>query len=233
MTSTKDDFQTPAEIACPPLLPYVGYPVILADPPWLYKVWSKKGHGRSAEHHYSTQDTEWLKTLPVEAVAAKDCALLMWITGPMMPQSLEVMAAWGFKYQTFGLSWLKRCKYSCKPRMGMGHYTRANAEICILGTRGHPKRLDKGVEQLMVTEEEYYQDISEVIWSPISTHSAKPDEQYSKIERLFGGPYLEMFHRPRDGMFPPRAGWTFLGNEVTGRSMEEDLRLLAESFKAG
>ena len=30
------------------------YKVIYADPPWAYKVWSKKGAGRSAESHYPT-----------------------------------------------------------------------------------------------------------------------------------------------------------------------------------
>lgn len=30
------------------------YPVIYADPPWQYRVYSKKGLGRSAESHYPT-----------------------------------------------------------------------------------------------------------------------------------------------------------------------------------
>ena len=37
------------------------YKVIYADPPWAYKVWSKKGAGRSAESHYPTMDIEAIK----------------------------------------------------------------------------------------------------------------------------------------------------------------------------
>lgn len=62
------------------------YTVIYADPPWHYRVWSKKGAGRSAESHYSTMSLEEIKALPVHLLAARDCALFLWITFPLLLQ---------------------------------------------------------------------------------------------------------------------------------------------------
>ena len=76
------------------------YKVIYADPPWAYKVWSKKGAGRSAESHYPTMDIEAIKALPVGELADKDCALFLWITFPMLREAWGVMDAWGFTFKT-------------------------------------------------------------------------------------------------------------------------------------
>ena len=62
---------------------YTHLKVIYADPPWAYKVWSKKGAGRSAESHYPTMDIASIKALPVGELADKDCALFLWITFPL------------------------------------------------------------------------------------------------------------------------------------------------------
>lgn len=71
------------------------YSVIYADPPWRYKVYSKKGLGRSAESHYPTMSLEDIKALPIGELAAKDCALFMWITFPCMQEAFQVLEAWG------------------------------------------------------------------------------------------------------------------------------------------
>ena len=80
------------------------YKVIYADPPWAYKVWSKKGAGRSAESHYPTMDIAAIKALPVGELADKDCALFLWITFPMLREAWGVMDAWGFTYRTLAFS---------------------------------------------------------------------------------------------------------------------------------
>ena len=49
------------------------YQIIYADPPWNYKVYSKKGLGRSAESHYPTMSIEDICALPVGNLADKDC----------------------------------------------------------------------------------------------------------------------------------------------------------------
>jgi N6-adenosine-specific RNA methylase IME4 len=48
-----------------------------------------------------------IKALPVLQLVARNCALLLWTTGPMLPDALGVIAAWGFTYRTFGFTWAK------------------------------------------------------------------------------------------------------------------------------
>lgn len=98
------------------------YKVIYADPPWAYKVWSKKGAGRSAESHYPTMDIEAIKALPVGELADKDCALFLWITFPMLREAWGVMDAWGFTFKTVAFVWIKQCRKSdaCSPAWATG-----------------------------------------------------------------------------------------------------------------
>lgn len=50
------------------------YTVLYADPPWRYR---NKPNGRSPESHYPTMKTEDICALPVQALAAEDCALFL------------------------------------------------------------------------------------------------------------------------------------------------------------
>jgi N6-adenosine-specific RNA methylase IME4 len=86
--------------------------------------------------------------------------------------------------------------------MGNGFTTRKNAELCLLGRRGKPRRNSKGVRELIV--------------SPRRKHSQKPDEQYARIEHFCSGPYLELFARQR------RPGWTAWGDELDKFEPEYD-----------
>lgn len=79
------------------------YQVIYADPPWNYRVYSKKGLGRSAESHYPTMSIEEIRALPVGDLADKDCALFLWVTMPCLLDGLSALEAWGFTY-------IKRCR---------------------------------------------------------------------------------------------------------------------------
>ena len=171
------------------------YNVIYADPPWSYKVWSKKGTGRSAESHYPTMSIEAIKALPVSRLAAKDCALFLWITFPMLREGWGVMDAWGCTFTTGAFVGVKQCRRSDNIFTGMGYWTRANAEICLLATRGHPKREAR--------------DVKQVILSHIEEHSKKPDEARRRIETLMGDvPRIELFARQAT------PGWDVWGNEV-------------------
>lgn len=187
------------------------YPVILTDPPWRYEVYNRDtGLGRSAESHYSTMPTTDIAKLPIGDLAAPDCCLFMWATWPTILDAFKLGQAWGFTYKTCAFLWAKTNKRAVdrwttvdEPAnwfTGMGFWTRANTEPCLLFTRGHPKRRAKDVRQLIV--------------SPIQEHSRKPDEQYGRIERLLDGPYLELFARRK------RSGWASWGNEV-----ESDVQL--------
>ena len=162
-----------------------GYGAILTDPPWDFRTWSDKGKGRSPA--YSTMSFEELADLPVAASAAEDCALFMWAVDSHLQTAMDLIQAWGFVYKTIGLIWVK-------PSIGMGYWTRKQAEVCLMATRGKPKRKSRA--------------ISQVIKAPRREHSRKPDETYWCIEELVAGPYLEMFARQK------RGGWDSWGNEV-------------------
>lgn len=182
-----------------------GFKVIYMDPPWTFETYSEKGKGRSAEQHYDCMTDKRLSMMPVLDVAAPDCALLMWTTGPLLTRSLTVMEKLGFAYKGVAFTWVKTCR--CSPQkwhMGCGYATRANAEFCLLGTVGKPKRVDKGVRSLVV--------------APVMEHSAKPPEVRERIERLYGDvPRLEMFAR----QLPD--GWFSIGYDVDGRDIYNSL----------
>lgn len=98
------------------------YSIIYADPPWAYRTYSKKGQGRSAESHYPTMCIEDIKALPVGELAAKDCALFLWITFPCLCEALEVLTAWGFSYKTVAFVWVKQNRKTMisSPAWGIG-----------------------------------------------------------------------------------------------------------------
>jgi N6-adenosine-specific RNA methylase IME4 len=131
--------------------------------------------------------------LALEIPAAEDCVLFLWVTDPYLEKAMGVINAWGFKYKTVAFTWVKTNK-SDEPWTGMGFWTRANPEQCLLATRGHPSRVRNDVAQLII--------------APRREHSRKPDEIYHRIERLVAGPYLELFARQR------RDGWDATGDEI-------------------
>ena len=169
------------------------YPVILADPPWRYRTWKGDRGSRTAESYYPTLSTDELAALPVGALAAPDCALFLWATAPCLPDALRVLGAWGFRYVTVAFSRVKTTRTGT-PAFGLGHYTRGNAELVLLGVRGRMKPRDRGV--------------SSVVLAPRGEHSEKPEEVRRRIERLYPGPHLELFARR------PAPGWDTWGNEV-------------------
>lgn len=170
------------------------YNVILADPPWSWKTYSEKGRIKTPDRHYQLMDVKDIIYLPVENIASENSCLFLWVTFPKLTDGLKVMYAWDFTYKTVAFVWVKENKNSPGLFMGMGYWTRTNAEICLFGTRGQPSRLSGGVRQ--------------VIMSPRREHSRKPDEQYERIEALVNGPYVELFARHN------RPGWDVWGNEV-------------------
>lgn len=171
------------------------YHIIYADPPWRYVVWSKKGNGRSAESHYPTMSLNEICALPVREIAALDSTLFLWATFPNLPEAFQVISAWGFQFKTVAFVWVKRNRKSESWFWGMGYWTRANAEICLLATRGHPKRESRRIHQIIDT--------------PVEEHSKKPDIVRERIVELMGDlPRIELFARRK------WQGWDSWGNEV-------------------
>ena len=169
------------------------YKVIYADPPWYFKSFSKKGEARSATRHYNCMSVDDICNIDVNRIADDNSVLLMWVTDPYLLDAFKVMESWNFTYKTVGFTWVKTNK-SKGYFTGMGYWTRSNPEMCLLGTRGKPKRLDMSIKQLVVSQRR--------------EHSRKPDEVYDRIEKMLEGPYLEMFARKT------RQGWDNFGNEV-------------------
>lgn len=187
--------------------PPSGFGVIYADPPWAFRTFSGENMTphRCAEDHYRTMKLVEMQALPVGDLAARDCALFMWVVGSHLAESIELARAWGFSFKTDAFYWLKQRLIDADQadpftgdiaelRMGLGYWTRKQIEPCWLFTRGNPRRISKGVRQTII--------------EPRREHSRKPEEARVRIEQLVAGPYLELFGRS------PRSGWTVWGNET-------------------
>lgn len=177
------------------------YGVIYADPPWHFKTFSEKGTGRSAVAHYECMDFPTLAAIKPQRWAAKNCVLFLWATDPFLPKALQLIEAWEFTYKTVGFYWAKTNKRADPKSLsvrdfftGLGYWTRANVEPCLLATRGKPRRIVRDVKRLII--------------EPRREHSRKPEQVYDCIERLVCGPYLELFARQS------RKGWDRWGNQT-------------------
>jgi len=171
------------------------YNIIYADPPWSFKHYSDKGKGRAPDNYYKCQNLQDIKDLPIQNLADDNCVLFMWVTYPFLEKSFEVLKAWGFKYKTVGFTWVKKNKKADSLFWGMGYWTRSNAEICIIATKGKITRQSSSVHQIIET--------------PIEEHSKKPDCTKDRIIKLVGDlPRIELFARNKT------KGWDVWGNEV-------------------
>lgn len=95
--------------------------------------------------------------------------------------------------------WVKKNAKSGTNFWGMGAYTRANAEVCLLGVSPGFKAKER------IRSHKVHQ----IIEAPFEGHSKKPDETRRRIVELLGDvPRLEMFARQR------AEGWDAWGNEV-------------------
>ena len=174
------------------------YQIIYADPPYQYRdkmiVSGVHGMIRGAESYYKTMSIADIENLPVNQISDSNCVLFLWATMPMLQEGLNIIKSWGFQYKTCGFVWIKKTKTG-KNFVGMGHYTRGNAELCLIGMRGKLNRRAK--------------NISQIIESQIREHSRKPIEVREKIVELYGDlPRIELFAREKT------QGWDVLGNEV-------------------
>lgn len=170
------------------------YNIIYADPPWSYKDKALAGN-RGACCKYDVMTIEDIENLPIKDISASDCILFMWVTMPFLKDCFDVIKSWEFNYKTCAFTWIKQNKKSNSLFWGMGSWTRANAELCLIATKGKPKRQSAKVHS--------------VIMSKIREHSRKPDETRDRIVELCGDiPRIELFARQSVD------GWDCWGNEV-------------------
>ena len=137
-------------------LPKNHFGAILADPPWHFAAWSSptaketrlrkgsKNYGSDRGPTYQTMDESEICSLPTGGLAAENSVLFLWGCWPVLKQCLRIIEAWDFNYKTCGFCWVKADQYRLfvleeDIRMGLGYWTRANSEFCLLATRGNPK----------------------------------------------------------------------------------------------
>lgn len=168
------------------------YELIYADPPWPYRNLKTGGsHKSGASQHYNIMSLEDIQALPVKALADKRCALFLCATVPLLPEAVDTMAAWGFKYKT-ALFWHKT------GRLGMGYWFRGQVEVVLLGIRGK-------VPSFRCQQ-------PNIVSSRPGAHSEKPPELRDLIAGaaypVLSGARLEMFSRDYFD------GWDIFGDEV-------------------
>lgn len=179
------------------------YNIIYADPPWQY---NKRNNlntkfGGGVHGHYGCMSMSEIEALPIEQIAAENCALLLWTTFPYLDKQIKLFEKWGFKYKTLGFSWIKTNPKNGLPFFGVGYYAKSNCEVCLLGIKGRMKPASNMVSSCVI--------------SPRREHSRKPDEIRDRIVELFGDvPRIELFARSGAG------GWDCWGNEAPENNKE-------------
>lgn len=176
------------------------YQIIYADPPWNSNSQFGRDKKKGNEQHYPLMSLEDIKSLPIKDLADENCVLFLWVVDTQLFDAKEVIEAWGFTYKTVAFTWAKLTTTG-KDHFGVGMWTRKNPEMCLLATKGKPKRVSAGVRQL-----QHHQ---------VREHSRKPDEIREAIVELCGDlPRVELFARQY------HEGWDVWGNEV-----ESDIEL--------
>lgn len=172
------------------LNPY-SYDFIMADPPWRFENWSKKGEMKNPSQHYETMPLEDIKALPVGDLASGDTLLWLWCTNAMLREGFDVLDAWCFKYVTAGV-WHKRTKH-WKTHFGTGYVLRGASEPFLIGKIGKPKTT-KGVRSL--------------VEGVVRENSRKPEESYRAAQQLMpNARRADLFSRQT------RDGWDNWGKE--------------------
>lgn len=197
------------------------YGALLVDPPWRFHDNSKPTDAtRSTQRHYPLMTIRDIKALPIGDYCATDCAVFLWVLDTHLPEAIDTIKAWGLRFRTIAFNWVKTTSTG-RLHMGCGWWTRAGSELCLLATKGRPRRLAANIRRVLL--------------SPVREHSRKPDEVYSRIERLVAGPYGELFARTQwpgwDQLHSPEAdkfiARSYIPHEQQTSSTHQDLPRLS------
>ena len=184
------------------------YKIIYSDCPWKSNTQFGRDKKKGNKQHYPLMGLEEIKNLPVNEIADDDCILFLWIVNNQLFDAKEVIESWGFSFATVGFTWVKTTSTG-KDHFGVGMWSRNNPEICLIATKGKPKRKSASVRELQK--------------HPIREHSRKPDEIRDEIVKLCGDlPRIELF------AISEYEGWTCIGNEIDGKDIRESLKEVIE-----
>lgn len=228
-------------------LPSDSQNIVYADPPWAYQQTVRNGvlKRKDGTLIYPSMSIQSLCALGPEVmrVTRKDAALFVWATMPLLAEALELIKAWGFKYKTCFVNWVKTTKDGSRPAFGVGYYTRSNAELCLVAIKGKiasykrllPDESERGastmssvVHEATANERVNFLSLLDdsstpVVMTPRRQHSRKPDIVRDMITRLLGDiPRVELFARQTS------PGWTVMGNDVHHFEESETQVSLAE-----
>jgi len=165
-----------------PPFPEGKFQVIYADPPWQY---ANSGLGGSAESHYPTLSITELEELADRAsrqatdLPGDNAVLFLWATAPFTPEGLQLCEAWGFEYKTHFV-WIKDKSTYGK----LGFYAYSQHELLLVATKGSCLPREGSL-------------VPSVIVAPKEDHSTKPELVYQIIEKMYPGPYIELFARKK------------------------------------
>ncbi len=181
------------------LLKFAGrrrFQTILADPPWQFT----NRTGKMAPEHrrlsrYATMSLKHICELPVKDIADEPAHLYLWVPNALLPDGLEVLRAWGFKYKS-NIIWHKIRKDGGPDGRGVGFYFRNVTEMVLFGVRGSMRTLPPGRRQV------------NIIKSMKQEHSRKPEALYDIVEQCSPGPRCELFARGT------RPNWIAWGNQA-------------------
>jgi len=184
------------------------YQIIYADPPWKFegnfgKIGNSKLSGYGAKLRYNLMSDETLLELPIDKICAENCVLFLWVVNSRLDFGIEVLKRWGFQYKQIAFCWVKTSQKGI-PNCRLGYWTLGGIELCLLGVKGNMGKYRKA------------KNIRQVLLSPRTGHSRKPEQIRKNIELLFGDlSCIELFAREKT------PGWDVWGNEV-----ESDIELL-------
>uniref|UniRef100_T1PJ58 mRNA m(6)A methyltransferase n=1 Tax=Musca domestica TaxID=7370 RepID=T1PJ58_MUSDO len=165
------------------------FAVVMADPPWDIHM----------ELPYGTMSDDEMRQLGVPALQ-DDGLIFLWVTGRAMELGRECLMLWGYE-RVDELIWVKTNQLQRIIRTGRtGHWLNHGKEHCLVGMKGNPKNLNRGLD-------------GDVIVAEVRATSHKPDEIYGIIERLSpGSRKIELFGRPHN----VQPNWITLGNQLDG-----------------
>lgn len=187
------------------------YNIIYADSPWAYRNTRTGGSLTSGSaQQYSTLSIQQLCDLPILPICEKNSVLFLWATVPLLPEALQVMNAWGFKYKTM-ITWRKIMS------LGMGYWFRGQCEHLLFGVKGKVKA--------------FRMQVPNFVQLKALKHSQKPEEFRQLIDQatmnMIPQMKLEVFARQKECVSTVN-NWTYIGYDIDGKDIHDSLQELCE-----
>lgn len=171
-----------------PALPIGKYSVIYADPAWPVGSIIMDKWESPIDDKYPVMSIEDIKNLPIKNLSADDCSLFIWTTHSFLPDCLDIIKEWGFKYFCL-ITWNKGSGWT---QFGFHKMT----EFLLFAYKGK------------MNIDQYGKAIPTLISENKTYHSKKPDSIRDLIKSKTPDGRLELFARDK------YEGWTAWGNEI-------------------